>query len=108
MTFRSRRQFLEDSMFAAAAAVTAGSAISLRAEESVEDSSPNDKLSVAVIGVNGRGRSHLGAFVGRNDADVTHICDVDAAVGQRQVAQVAERQQHAPKYVQDIRKSRYG
>ena len=103
MTFRSRRQFLEDSMFAAAAAVTAGSAISC-AEESVEDSSPNDKLSVAVIGVNGRGRSHLGAFVGRNDADVTHICDVDAAVGQRQVAQVAERQQHAQKYVQDIRK----
>lgn len=104
MAKRNRRQFLEDSMFAAAAAVSVGASTNLHAAEAESNSSPNDKLSVAVVGVNGRGRSHLGAFVGRSDTEVTHICDADAAVGQRQAAKVAERQQHKPKFVQDIRK----
>ncbi|MCP4194414.1 MAG: Gfo/Idh/MocA family oxidoreductase [Planctomycetaceae bacterium] len=104
MNFRNRRQFLEDSMFATAAAVATGATTSLQAEVKPENTSPNDKLNVAVVGVNGRGKSHLGAFVGRRDANVTHICDADAAVGQRQVEKVGERQQHAPAFSQDIRK----
>ncbi|MDG2381011.1 MAG: Gfo/Idh/MocA family oxidoreductase [Pirellulaceae bacterium] len=104
MNVRNRRQFLEDSMFATAAAVATGATTGLRAEEKPKNTSPNDKLNVAVVGVNGRGKSHLGAFVGRSDANITHICDADAAVGQRQVEKVAERQQHAPKFSQDIRK----
>lgn len=104
MTKRNRRQFLEDSMFAAAAAVSVGAGTTLHAEEQDKKSSPNDKLNVAVIGVNGQGRSHLGAYVGHSGTDVTHICDADAEVGNRQVERIAERQQHKPKYVQDIRK----
>ncbi len=103
MTRRNRRQFLEDSMFAAAAAVGASAVSPLHAEEE-PTASPSETLSVAVVGVNGRGKSHLGAFVGRGDCEVTHICDADLAVAERQAAQVGERQGRKPTVVQDIRK----
>ncbi len=103
MNRRSRRQFLEDSMFAAAAAVAAGSTAPLWASPQ-QDASPNEKLSVAVIGVNGQGGSHLNALSGRSDCEVTHICDADEAVGQRRAEKVGERQGRTPTYVQDIRK----
>ena len=51
MSKRNRRQFLEDSMFAAAATVAAGSAGDLLAEEEKPSKSPNEKLGVAVVGV---------------------------------------------------------
>ena len=70
MSLRSRRQFLEDSMFAAAAAVAASSAGSVFAEEEKQSKSANERLSVAVVGVNGRGVSHLDAFSARKDTEV--------------------------------------
>jgi predicted dehydrogenase len=106
MTKRSRRQFLEESMLATAAAVAAASPSRLvGAEKQVV--SPNDKLNVAVVGVNGRGKSHLDELVDRDrkrETQITHICDADEAVGMRQVANVAEHQPHKPMFVQDIRK----
>ncbi|MCA9151417.1 MAG: Gfo/Idh/MocA family oxidoreductase, partial [Planctomycetales bacterium] len=105
MSRRSRRQFLEDSMFAVAAAAGASSASQLLAEETeAASSSPNEKLSVAIIGINGRGRSHRDAFLKREDCEITHICDADASVGERQADAVAERQGRRPAFVQDIRK----
>jgi predicted dehydrogenase len=58
---------------------------------------------VAVIGVNGRGRSHLEGFGDRNGVQVTHICDADEAVGQKQVDAYAKRHGHKPKFVRDMR-----
>jgi len=104
MSKRTRRQFLEDSMFAAAAAVTATSTGQLFAEDDDQSSSPNERLSVAVVGVKGRGGSHLGAFSGRKDTQVNYICDVDSEVGMKRVKEVAKRQGgREPKYVKDIR-----
>jgi predicted dehydrogenase len=103
MNDRTRRQFFEDSMFAAAAAVAASAAGPLGAAEE-QSTSPNEKLSVALVGVNGRGRSHRDAFLARQDAEVTHVCDVDLAVGQREAERIAERQSRKPAMVQDIRR----
>ena len=51
MSSRNRRQFLEDSMFAAAAAVAAGSGASVfAADEKPKIKGPNEKLGVAVVG----------------------------------------------------------
>ena len=86
MSNLSRRRFLEDSMFAATAALAAGPVSELLAKEEKQSSSPNEKLSVAVIGVNGRGNSHLAGFGDRNGAQVTIICDADEAVGRKRVA----------------------
>src|SRR5207253_102877 len=40
---------------------------------------PLNRLNVAVIGIRGRGKDHLGSIAGRHDCVVTHICDVDTA-----------------------------
>jgi len=106
MPLRSRRQFLEDSMFAAAAAVAANSVGSVLAAEEKQSKSPNERLSVAVVGVNGRGGSHLEAFSARKDTEVTYIVDVDDAVGQSKANYVAERQGgRKPKVVRDMRQA---
>src|SRR5688572_8356735 len=96
----SRRRFLEDSMFAAAAMVAAP-ALTFAAEDAKQSKSPNEKLAVACIGVKGRGGSHIDAFAGRKDTEITYICDVDQKIGMNQVENVGKRQGRTPKFVED-------
>jgi len=103
MPKHSRRGFLEESLLAAAAMAAAGPRQALAAAGRTS-SSPNEKLSAAVIGVRGRGGSHLSAFVGRKDTEVTYVCDADEKVGQNRAEQVARKQGRKPKYVQDMRR----
>ncbi|QDU94647.1 Gfo/Idh/MocA family protein [Lignipirellula cremea] len=104
MSKRTRRQFLEDSMFATAAAVAASSGGSLlAAEEEKQSSSPNERLNVAVVGVRGRGNTHIGAFAGRKDTEITYIVDPDQEVGASRVKEVEKKQGRAPKFVEDMR-----
>ena len=106
MSKRSRRQFLEDSMLATAAAVAASSAPRLIADEEPQNKSPNERLKVCVMGVNSRGDSHLGAFGERekNNTIITHICDVDRSVGNKRAEKVGSRQSIVPKWEPDIRR----
>ena len=97
-----RRRFLEDSMFAAAAAVTAGGVVPAFAEEK-QSTSPNERLNVAIIGVNGRGGSHIGGFTSRKDTPITWLVDCDREVGQKRVDAVAKKQGFAPKFATDMR-----
>lgn len=99
---RNRREFLEHSMFAAAAAAAAGPATHLLAEEK-QSSSPNEKLNVVVVGAKGRGGSHIGAFAGRKDTQITYICDVDSEIGGKRATEIGKRQSITPKFVEDIR-----
>lgn len=106
MSKRNRRQFLEDSMLAAAAAVAAGPASQLFGEESAASSSPNEKLRVAVVGVKGRGGSHIGAFAGRKDTEIIYVVDADRDVGESRVKEIGKRQLgREPKFVEDLRKA---
>jgi predicted dehydrogenase len=104
MSHLSRRQFLEDSMFAAAAAVAAGSSVSSFAAEEKQSQSPNEKLNIACIGVHGQGGAHLGEFTDRKDVNLVAICDVDAAVGNRKCAEIEKKTGRRPAYFQDLRK----
>lgn len=102
---RTRREFLEDSMFAAAAAATSTAASQAFAADSQQSKSPNEKLGVAVVGVKGRGGSHIGAFAGRRDTEILYICDVDTDIGNRRATEVGKRQGgKTPKMETDIRK----
>jgi predicted dehydrogenase len=103
MTKRNRRQFISQSM-AAAAAVAAGSTNELLAGARGQSSSPNERLGVAVVGARGRGGSHIGVLAGRRDARILYICDVDREVGNRRVEEAAKRQGGArPEYAEDLR-----
>ncbi len=113
MSNRTRRQFLEDSMFATATAIAAGGAGSLLAAEKKKKpepadggkaAGPNDRLRVAVIGVNGRGQSHISAFLShKKDVDLVCICDADSKVGQAHCEKVGKETGNTPKFVQDPR-----
>jgi predicted dehydrogenase len=103
MAGQTRRRFLEDSLLAAAALAAAPTAKVFSAQ--TQSTSPNDRLSAAVIGVKGRGGSHLSAFVDRSDTEVTYVCDADEKVGQDRCEQVEKKQNgRRPKFVRDMRR----
>ncbi len=102
---RNRRQFLEESMLAAAAMAAAGPD-EFWWDEPEASRSANEQLGVAVIGVRGRGNTHLGFFAGRRDTRVLYVCDVDSRVGTSRVAQVAKRQGgQTPALATDMRRA---
>jgi predicted dehydrogenase len=107
MSSMNRRQFLEDSMLAAAAAAavaTVGRAAPLSAKETKASTSPGEKLRGVVIGCHGRGGEHISALLKHDDVEIAYVCDVDSKVGNEHCEQV-EKHRHGqkPKYVQDLR-----
>jgi hypothetical protein len=77
MLMTTRRDFLEKSLFAAAATVLAGETSQVRAEDTAKAStSPNEKVRMACIGVRGRGREHLDEFGRQRDVEIVAIVDV--------------------------------
>lgn len=63
----------------------------------------NDKISVACIGVRGRGNSVMTSFAAEPDCQITHICDVRASVREQRGAEIKQKTGHAPKLVNDYR-----
>jgi predicted dehydrogenase len=107
MSFRSRRQFLEESMLGTVAAMA-----SLRSKAAVADvaltgqsSSPAEKLGVAVVGVRHRGTAHIAAFTARKDTEILWVADVDQAVGEAQAKQIERLQGRRPQLTQDMRRA---
>jgi predicted dehydrogenase len=101
---RNRRQFLEQSMYTAAAAAMASSSGRLVGQDEPQSKSPNERLNVAVVGVNGRGGSHYGFFAARKDTLVTYVVDVDSKIGNNRAIEIGKRQGGMqPKWVEDIR-----
>src|SRR5689334_6394131 len=65
--------------------------------------SPNEKVRVAVIGVNGRGIVHVKNFSTLPNSEVAYICDVDANVIGKAL-DAAKGQARAPKTERDFRR----
>jgi hypothetical protein len=105
MTRQTRREFLENSMLAATDAAMAGSGLVPQANAQEQSSSPNERLRVAVVGLNGRGQSHLGGFMPRQDCEVVAVCDADELVGQTKGVDVVEKAtEKRPAFYADLRK----
>ncbi len=51
----------------------------------------NDRLRVAVVGVNGRGQAHMSAFSKQPNVAVTHLVDVDSDVLAKRAAAFAAK-----------------
>jgi predicted dehydrogenase len=112
----NRRAFLKDSAFLAAAMAGAGALRAAEpdgAKEKTKEAGANDLLRVAIVGVNGRGMSHVGGddpkrpggFLNKQlNCVITTICDADEAVIGRAMKKVEDAQGKPPVYVQDIRK----
>ncbi|MCA9041002.1 MAG: Gfo/Idh/MocA family oxidoreductase [Planctomycetaceae bacterium] len=106
MTKQSRREFLENSMFATAAAYAASSALTqpLMAANK-QQKGPNETLSVVVVGVRGRGRSHIDGFIGSPDTEIVALVDPDEKVLNEKADYIAEKTQKRPAVYTDMRKA---
>ncbi len=108
MPSMNRRDFMYDTAWLAAAVAAAGTASD--ADGAAAPSAPAragnalDRLRVAVVGVRGRGMSHVEGFSKRHNCEVTTICDADSAVIGPAMKLVEKREGRAPKFEQDVRK----
>jgi|SRR5579883_191379 len=105
MDIFTRREFLNRSAIIAAAAA-AGSHTLLAADKPTPTAAKAqvDKLRVAVVGVRGRGMSHVKGFLGKNNCEIVTVCDCDEAVIGSAMKSIEGKQGKAPKYEKDIRK----
>jgi predicted dehydrogenase len=65
--------------------------------------SAREPVRVAVMGVNGRGRQLLPAFLEFPEVEITHICDPDSSVIPAAIKLVTDRGHKAPAAVRDFR-----
>jgi len=91
-----RRRFLS---------VAGGAAAALTAASYSRVYGANERVGVAVIGVNGRGKSHLDAVTKNPGAEVRAIVDIDQAVAEKRATETARNQDGLrPKEYSDMRK----
>jgi predicted dehydrogenase len=102
MNSLTRRRFLEESLLAAAAAAVV-EPVRAVAAPGKPSTSPNERLSVAVVGVRGRGQGHADAYAARSDCQLTYVCDADHEVGEKYAAH-HNAKGRTVKYVQDLRR----
>jgi predicted dehydrogenase len=63
----------------------------------------NDKISVACIGVRGRGNSVMHSFAAEPDCEVTHICDVNESTRRQRGEEMKQKTGRMPTLVNDYR-----
>src|SRR5258707_5385836 len=102
----TRRDFVEQALLAATAALATGTGIKTLAAEDTpapRTVGSNDKIRVATIGVNGQGGAHVGEWLKNPDVDLVAICDCDPGAYERIVAKIKDRPE-LPRYEQDVRR----
>jgi predicted dehydrogenase len=100
----SRREFFEQSLFAAAAAAAAGTMPSpIRAAENAP-STPSETIRHAVVGCRIRGKVHVAEFGRIPGVEIAYVCDPDLALAEAQAKVVEEKTGKRPTVVQDLRK----
>ena len=93
----SRREFIKNS---------AGVAVALSIPTFIPASAfgANDRVQVAVLGINGRGQSHISGFSNLKNVDVACLCDPDNEVLQTRAKEFGEKSGKKVKTEQDLRK----
>ena len=94
----SRRRFL-------AASAATGSLLLTAAPASARALGANDRVRIAVIGLNGRGQAHLGGFMGLDNVEIAWLIDPDKKVLDRALQLVEEKSggKSKPKGAADVR-----
>src|SRR5436190_15368075 len=93
----SRREFMKGTALLAASAATAGlDPITDTPAVAQAPGGAGERINIAVLGVNGRGKDHVNGLADRFNCRITHICDADTAVTRAAVTTVQQRQGAAP------------
>lgn len=96
----NRRSFLEKSTHAGLG-LTLASAFPFVAKGA---SGANGRLRAAVIGLNGRGRTHVKCLTSLPNVEVAYLCDVDDRAIDKGIKEAAKKQPAQPKGVKDFRR----
>ncbi|MDP6444186.1 MAG: Gfo/Idh/MocA family oxidoreductase, partial [Pirellulaceae bacterium] len=99
----TRRSFLQTT-----AAATAGSSFLITGTQASGNvRRANDRLRIAVAGLNGRGKSHIGGWLGQDNVEIAYLIDPDKNVLANAVKSVAARTdgKYTPKGVTDVREA---
>jgi predicted dehydrogenase len=99
MARQSRRRFLKNTLAAAATVTLAGTKSSGRVLGA------NEVIRVGVAGLNGRGGSHVSAFVGMTGVQITYLIDPDTRTFANKARQIQARTNATPQTVQDVRRA---
>jgi predicted dehydrogenase len=91
-----RRQFVKNSALV-------GAALSLPTVIPVQAFGANDRVNVAVLGVNGRGKNHIDGYMNLDNVQVTTLVDPDMNICQERAKEYGEKYDTTMKAVQDQR-----
>ncbi|MGL6225695.1 MAG: Gfo/Idh/MocA family protein [Thermoguttaceae bacterium] len=107
MSKLTRRRFLEDSLFAAAAATAACSVPLIEPKKAQARVALNDKVGIMIVGCGGRGGDHIKAYGGDPKSVILYLCDPDEnRINERRINAVTEMQDGIrPKVVRDMREA---
>jgi predicted dehydrogenase len=97
----SRRDFLKSGSMVAAAAAIPGSLHALSVPGRILGA--NDRVRVAIVGLRGRGESHIKGYGALPNVEIAALCDIDDSVMSERLAQV-RKMGFQPKTYTDIRK----
>ena len=101
----SRRKFIKNVAASSAALAIGGVASGMSAKSYRNIMGANERINVAMIGVNSRGKSMSGTFAGQKNAHVACICDVDErAIPKAIKAAMEVNPANTPKSEKDCRK----
>lgn len=98
MSSLNRRDFVKS-------AAAAGAAFTLAPAIGRAGVSANDKIGACVVGVRGRGGSHLAGWLGDPRTEVRAIVEVDEDVAERRASEVAEKQGSRPVVYSNMQKA---
>lgn len=101
MSHTNRRQFLQTATAAGASFLITGT------KASGQIKGANDRLRIGVVGVNGRGSSHIGGWLSQENVEVAYLIDPDQNVLARRLKDVQRRVQgqYSPQAITDVREA---
>ncbi|WP_395805844.1 Gfo/Idh/MocA family protein, partial [Daejeonella sp.] len=101
----NRRKFIKKTLTGAAVLSFGGVLPSFSAKSYARILGANERIQVAVMGVNSRGFALASNFAAQKNCEVRYINDVDKRAAEKCIANVAQIQAFTPKAQPDFRKS---
>ncbi|NLX21503.1 MAG: Gfo/Idh/MocA family oxidoreductase [Phycisphaerae bacterium] len=96
----TRRRLMKNGVIGAAALATGTLPKAARAALGA-----NERIRIAVAGINGRGSAHINGFSGIKDVEVAYLIDPDRRLFEHRSKQVQDKGGKAPQVVEDLRRA---
>src|SRR5680860_1083011 len=98
-----RREFIQKSILGTAGITIAGMGLSAKSYASIMGA--NDRVNMAVIGINGMGQNHIRGYSSLKNARVAALCDVDSNLFDERIKKhFTDKGLTKPKIYTDLRK----